>query len=115
MDGVAARPSYLGTVPVVVARSLVPVYDTRQIVPPMSSAISSYPSFITAKAAGRPHTSAHAGPRSRIPSETFVAAVGPAILEPDHHNLIAGGLRTIRRHCFHFTPCLEEKSTTASI
>src|SRR5262249_13009451 len=35
-----------------------PVYDTRQIVPPVSSAISSDPSFITARAAGRPHTSA---------------------------------------------------------
>jgi len=39
-------------------RTFCPVYDTRQIVPPVSSAISSDPSFITAKAAGRPHTSA---------------------------------------------------------
>ena len=96
-------------VPVVVcrldARSLIPVYDTRQIVPPMSSAISSDPSFITAKAAGRPHTSARCWPEIQNPvRKLFVAAVGPAILEPDPHNLIAGGLRTIRRHCFHLNP-----------
>jgi hypothetical protein len=34
----------------------------------------------------------------------FVAAVGSAILEPDPHNLIVGGLRTIRPHCFHLNP-----------
>jgi hypothetical protein len=34
------------------------VYDTRQIVPPVSSAISNDPSFIIARAAGRPQTSA---------------------------------------------------------
>jgi hypothetical protein len=40
------------------ARCFAPVYDTRQIVPPVSSAISNDPSFMTASAAGRPHTSA---------------------------------------------------------
>jgi hypothetical protein len=101
-------------VPVVVsrldARSLVPVHDTRQIVPPVSSAISSDLSFITAKAAGRPHTSARCWPEIQKPVRNFfVAAVGSAILEPDPHNLIAGGLRTIRHHCFHLNPTSRTK------
>ena len=66
---------YRGLVPVVVsrseARSLGPVYDTRQIDPPVSSAISSDPSFITARAAGRPHTSARCSPEVQKPVRKF--------------------------------------------
>ena len=39
------------------AHSFAPVSATRQIVPQVSSATSSEPSFRTAGAAGRPHTS----------------------------------------------------------
>src|SRR4029453_12537796 len=48
-----------------------PEYDTRQIVPPVSSAISSAPSLATASAAGRPQTSARRSPEAQNPTRKF--------------------------------------------
>src|SRR5262245_28535000 len=48
-----------------------PVYETRQIVPPVSSAMSSAPSLATASAAGRPHTSARRSPEAQKPTTKF--------------------------------------------
>jgi hypothetical protein len=68
--------SYFGAVPVVSLLDLPDClggaeYATRQIVPPVSSAISSEPSRATASAAGRPHTSAGLRPEIQKPAAKF--------------------------------------------
>src|SRR5690349_13229726 len=72
-----------------------PLYEMRQIVPPVSSPTRSEPSFATASAAGRRHTSARLSPDAQeAGGEVFVVSEWFSILEGDEHHLVAGWLRS---------------------